>query len=212
MPISAPSRLRRLLERPEILVAPGAFSALSALLIARAGFEAVYLTGYGASADLLGCPDVGLLTMTEMANHAARLVSAVEIPVVADADTGYGNVLNVRRTIQEYERAGVAGVQLEDQVFPKRCGHMAGKAIISADEMARKIEVACETRVNPDLVIIARTDARAVMGLGEALRRAKVYSEAGADVIFVEAPESVEELREIAACTVSHCFDRLVSD
>lgn len=179
-------------------MAPGAFNALSAKIIEQAGFEAVYMTGYGASADLLGVPDYGLLTLTEMANHASRLAEAVNIPLIADGDTGYGNVINVRRTIREYEKAGVAAIHIEDQVMPKRCGHMEGKQLIDAREFAKKIEAAVEARTDPDFVIIARTDARAVMGLDEAIKRAKMAKEAGADMIFVEAPQSVDELKRIA--------------
>ncbi|MBE3519144.1 MAG: oxaloacetate decarboxylase [Firmicutes bacterium] len=191
------TQLRQLLTSGKIVVAPGAFNALSAKIIEQAGFPAVYMTGYGASADLLGAPDYGLLTLTEMANHAARIAQAVNVPVVADGDTGYGNALNVRRTIQEYERAGVAAIHLEDQVMPKRCGHMEGKQVIDAKEWAKKIEAAVDTRTDPDFVIIARTDARAVYGLDEAISRAKMAVAAGADVIFVEAPQSVDELKKV---------------
>lgn len=191
------TQLRQLLTRGNIVVAPGAFNALSAKIIEQTGFPAVYMTGYGASADLLGAPDYGLLTLTEMANHAARMAQAVNVPVVADGDTGYGNALNVRRTIQEYERAGVAAIHLEDQIMPKRCGHMEGKQVIDAREWAKKIEAAVDTRTDPDFVIIARTDARAVYGLDEALSRAKMAVAAGADVIFVEAPQSIDELKKV---------------
>ncbi|HHW17611.1 MAG TPA: isocitrate lyase/PEP mutase family protein [Firmicutes bacterium] len=191
------TQLRQLLSSGKIVVAPGAFNALSAKIIEQAGFPAVYMTGYGASADLLGAPDYGLLTLTEMANHAARLAQAVNVPVIADGDTGYGNALNVRRTIQEYERAGVAAIHLEDQIMPKRCGHMEGKQVIDAKEWAKKIEAAVDTRTDPDFVIIARTDARAVYGLDEAISRAKMAVAAGADVIFVEAPQSVDELKKV---------------
>ncbi|QUL99152.1 MAG: isocitrate lyase/PEP mutase family protein [Candidatus Fermentithermobacillus carboniphilus] len=191
------TQLRQLLSSGKIVVAPGAFNALSAKIIEQAGFPAVYMTGYGASADLLGAPDYGLLTLTEMANHAARLAQAVNVPVIADGDTGYGNALNVRRTIQEYERAGVAAIHLEDQIMPKRCGHMEGKQVIDAREWAKKIEAAVDTRTDPDFVIIARTDARAVYGLDEAISRAKMAVAAGADVIFVEAPQSVDELKKV---------------
>lgn len=190
-------RFRELLQRPGILIAPGAYDALSARLIERAGFEVVYLTGSGASASLLGDPDLGLLTLTEMAGQAARLCAATRLPVVADADTGYGGLLNVRRTVQEYERAGVAALHLEDQVFPKRCGHFEGKAVVSCDEMVARIRAARAARTDPNLLIIARTDARAVEGLEAALERARAYEAAGADLLFVEAPRSVDELRRI---------------
>lgn len=191
------AQLKQLLSSGKVVVAPGAFNALSAKIIEQAGFPAVYMTGYGASADLLGTPDYGLLTLTEMSNHAARIAQAVNVPVVADGDTGYGNALNVRRTIQEYERAGVAAIHLEDQVMPKRCGHMEGKQVIDAMEWAKKIEAAVDARTDPDFVIIARTDARAVYGLDEAIARAKMAVAAGADVIFVEAPQSVDELKKV---------------
>lgn len=192
------TRLRELLARSKMLVAPGAYDALSARLIVQAGFPAVYMTGFGTSASVLGQPDVGLLTMSEMVSRAAALATvAGDVPLIADADTGYGNPLNVRRTIREYERAGVAGLHIEDQVWPKKCGHMEGKQVIPMEEMVEKVHAAIDARQDPDLVIIARTDANAVTGLEDALRRGQAYREAGADVIFIEAPRSVEELRAI---------------
>jgi 2-methylisocitrate lyase-like PEP mutase family enzyme len=190
--------LRALLERGEPVLAPGAYDGLSARLIERAGFPAVYMTGFGASASLLGRPDVGLLSFAEMAGHARRLVQAVGVPVIADADDGYGNPLNVMRTVQEYEAAGVAALHIEDQVAPKRCGHMDGKDVIDASEMVEKVRAAVEARRSRDLVIIARTDARAVEGLDAALERARRYREAGADMLFVEAPESEAEVAAVA--------------
>jgi methylisocitrate lyase len=190
--------LRALLKKSEILIAPGAHNAFTARIIEQAGFRAVYLTGSGASMDLLGMPDLGFLTMTEMVAHARNIVQATSLPVIADADTGYGNALNVMRTIREYENAGVGGVHIEDQVAPKRCGHFAGKEVISPQEMVGKIEAALDARENPDFLIIARTDARAMLGVQEAIERGKAYREAGADMIFVDAPESEEELRLIA--------------
>ncbi|MBI4491895.1 MAG: isocitrate lyase/PEP mutase family protein [Chloroflexi bacterium] len=190
-------RLRDLLERPGLLIAPGAYDGLSARLIEQAGFEVVYMTGSGAANSLLGQPDLGLTTMTEMVYQAARLCAATTLPVVADADTGYGGLLNVRRTIQEYERAGVAALHLEDQLFPKRCGHFEGKSIIPMDEMVAKIRAAVDARTDPNLAIIARTDARAIAGLEAALERAHAYQEAGADMLFVEAPQTVDEMRMI---------------
>jgi 2,3-dimethylmalate lyase len=190
--------LRRLLERGEPVLAPGAYDGLSARLVERAGFPAVYMTGFGASASLLGRPDVGLLSFAEMAGHARRLVQAVEVPVIADADDGYGNPLNVMRTVSEYEAAGVAALHIEDQVAPKRCGHMDGKEVIDAAEMVEKVRAAVEARRARDLVIIARTDARAVEGLDAALERARRYRDAGADMLFVEAPESEEEVAAVA--------------
>jgi len=156
------------------------------------------MTGFGASASVLGQPDVGLLTMSEMVSRAAALAAvAGDVPLLADADTGYGNPLNVRRTIREYERAGVAGLHIEDQVWPKKCGHMEGKQVIPMEEMVQKVRAAVDARQDPDFVIIARTDANAVTGLEDALRRGQAYREAGADVIFIEAPRSLEELRAI---------------
>lgn len=197
MPVT--TRLRELLAQPDLLVAPGAYDALSARLIAQAGFPAVYMTGFGTAASVLGQPDVGLLTMSEMVSRAAALAAVVgERPLIADADTGYGNPINVRRTVHEYERAGVAAIHIEDQVWPKKCGHMEGKQVIPLDEMVQKIRAAVDARQDPDFVIIARTDANAVYGLEDALHRGQAYREAGADVIFIEAPRSMEELRAIA--------------
>lgn len=189
--------LRNLLERPGALVAPGAYDGISARLIQEAGFEALYRTGGGTSASLLGQPDLGLLTMVEMAAHAARIAAAVEIPVIADADTGYGNALNVVRTVHEFERAGVAAIHLEDQVFPKRCGFLAGKDVISREEFVAKVKAAVNERSTDDLVIIARTDARQVEGLDQAIERCKYYADAGAEVLFFEAPESIADIEEI---------------
>jgi 2,3-dimethylmalate lyase len=192
------TRLRELLASPDALVIPGAYDALSARLIVQAGFPAVYMTGFGTSASVLGQPDVGLLTMSEMVSRAAALASVTaDVPLLADADTGYGNPINVRRTIREYERAGVAGLHIEDQVWPKKCGHMEGKQVIAMEEMVQKVRAAVDARQDPDFVIIARTDANAVTGLEDALRRGQAYREAGADVIFIEAPRSIEELRAI---------------
>ena len=193
------TRLRELLVQRGLLVAPGAYDALSARLIAQAGFPAVYMTGFGTAASVLGQPDVGLLTMSEMVSRAAALAAVVgDRPLIADADTGYGNPINVRRTVREYEQAGVAAIHIEDQVWPKKCGHMEGKQVISVDEMVQKIRAAVDARQDPDFVIIARTDANAVYGLEDALRRGRAYREAGADVIFIEAPRSIGELRAIA--------------
>jgi carboxyvinyl-carboxyphosphonate phosphorylmutase len=192
------ARLRELLSAEHPLVAPGAYDALSARLIEQAGFDAVYMTGFGTTASLIGRPDVGLLSGAEMVDNARRIVSAVDVPVIADADTGYGNAINVVRTVQLYEQAGVAGIQLEDQVMPKKCGHMSGKALIGADEMVGKLEAAVAARTDPDLVIIARTDAVAVSGLDEALSRARAFAQAGADLLFVEAPTSEADIERVA--------------
>ena len=193
-----PARLRALLESGQTIVAPGAFDPLAARLVEEAGFPAVYMTGFGTSAALLGRPDVGLLTMTEMAGNAGRIAACVDIPVIADADTGYGNPLNVIRTVGAYEAAGAAAIHIEDQVAPTKCGHMDGKLVIPAEEMAAKIRAATEARGDPDFVIIARTDARAVEGFEQALARARRYLRAGADVLFIEALTSEAEAAEAA--------------
>jgi 2-methylisocitrate lyase-like PEP mutase family enzyme len=195
----AMATLRELLAGPEPVLAPGAYDALSARLVERAGFPAVYMTGFGASASLLGRPDVGLLSFDEMAGHARRLAQAVSVPLIADADDGYGNPLNVMRTVREYAAAGVAALHIEDQVAPKRCGHMEGKDVIDAAEMVEKVRAAVEARGDGELLIIARTDARAVEGLDAALERARRYRDAGADALFVEAPETEQEIEAVAA-------------
>jgi 2,3-dimethylmalate lyase len=189
--------LRELLSRPGPLVAPGAYDALSARLVEQAGFDVVYMTGFGSTAGLTGRPDVGLLTGSEMADNARRIVSAVDVPVIADGDTGYGNAINVIRTVQTYEQAGVSAIQLEDQVTPKKCGHMSGKEIVPLAEMLGKIRAAAEAR--RDMLIIARTDAVAVEGLDAAVERARAFAEAGADLLFVEAPTSEKDIEEVAA-------------
>ncbi|MGQ0652906.1 MAG: isocitrate lyase/PEP mutase family protein, partial [Betaproteobacteria bacterium] len=191
------TKLRELLKRPGAIMAPGVADALNARLVKRHGFEAIYMTGAGTTAVRLGMPDVGLLTATEMIDNAGRIAEASGLPLIADADNGYGGVLNVRRTIQGYERAGVAGVHLEDQVIPKRCGHLAGKQVVPVEEAVAKIRAAADARTDPDFVIIARTDAIAVEGFEAALERAERYREAGADVLFVEAPNA-EQLPKIA--------------
>ena len=172
-PAAARPRLRELLAQPEPLVAPGAYDALSARLVEQAGFDVVYMTGFGTTAALAGRPDVGLLTGTEMIDNARRIAAAVDVPVIADADTGYGNAINVVRTVQAYEQAGVAGIHIEDHVMPKKCGHMSGKAVIPADEMVGKIRAAVAARRDPDFLLIARTDAAAVEGLSAAIERAR---------------------------------------
>jgi 2,3-dimethylmalate lyase len=191
-------RLAELVRGREPILAPGAYDALSARMIEQAGFPAVYMTGFGTSASLLGRPDVGLLTMSQMVDNARRIAQAVDVPVIADADTGYGNPLNVIRTVQEYELAGVSAIHIEDQITPKKCGHMENKQVIPAAEMAEKIRAAVEARRSGDFLIIARTDARASEGLENALRRARTYREAGADILFIEAPQSEEEVAQIA--------------
>jgi carboxyvinyl-carboxyphosphonate phosphorylmutase len=198
-PTAPRARLRELLAGGGPLVAPGAYDALSARLVEQAGFDAVYMTGFGTTASLIGRPDVGLLSAAEMVDNARRIVAAVDVPVIADADTGYGNAINVLRTVQAYEQAGVAGIHLEDQVNPKKCGHMSGKAVVPAGEMAGKIRAAVAARRDPDFLLIARTDAAAVEGLDAAIARARSYAEAGADVLFVEAPTSEDDIARVAA-------------
>jgi 2-methylisocitrate lyase-like PEP mutase family enzyme len=179
------------------LLLPGAPDALTARMLEDLGAEAVYVSGAGISNKFLGMPDVGLLTLTELVSHVSAMRDAVELPLVVDADTGFGNAMNVRRTIRNLERAGASAIQLEDQVMPKRCGHFVGKSVVTAEEMVQKIYSATDSRIDDDLLIIARTDARAEHGLAEACARARAYLEAGADIIFIEAPQNVAELREI---------------
>ncbi|MCO1654298.1 isocitrate lyase/PEP mutase family protein [Pseudonocardia humida] len=197
-PTSPRARLRELLAGPGPLVAPGAYDALSARLVEQAGFDVVYMTGFGTTASLIGRPDVGLLSGAEMVDNARRIAAAVDVPVIADADTGYGNAVTVLRTVREYEQAGVAGLHLEDQVHPKKCGHMSGKEVIPAGEMVGKIQAAVAARRDPDLLLIARTDAAAVEGLDSAIARAGAYAAAGADVLFVEAPTSEDDIARVA--------------
>ena len=191
------TKLRELLKRGKILVVPGAFDAMSAKLIEAAGFEAVYMTGFGTAASMFGLPDIGLITMTEMIENAKRISDAVNIPVIADADTGYGNHLNVTRTLREYERAGVAAIHIEDQVFPKRCGHMEKIRLIPLDEMVAKVRAAAASKRDKDFVLIVRTDAIPAEGFEAAIRRGNTYVEEGADVIFVEAPKTLDQLGKI---------------
>ena len=191
-------RLRQLVNRKQGLIVPGAYDGVSAKLVERAGFPVAYMTGYGVSASRLGLPDMGFAGLGDMADQARNMAGAVSIPLIADADTGYGNALNVRRTVALYESAGVAGLHLEDQQMPKRCGHLAGKVVVSAEEFAAKIRAAVEARTDPDFVIIARTDAIAVNGLDDALRRAEAAVKAGADMLFVEAPTTEEQIERVA--------------
>src|SRR5688572_12884581 len=191
--------LREQLEdKNKIIVLPGVFDALSAKIAEYVGFDAMFQTGYGSSAALLGMPDFGLLNSGETVDNAMRIIRAVSVPVLVDADTGYGNPLNVWRLVRDLESLGAAGIFLEDQVWPKRCGHMVGKDVISKDEYIPKLKAALEARQSKDFIIVARTDARAPIGLDEAIERGKAYRKAGADVIFVEAPRSVEELKKVA--------------
>ena len=188
--------LKQLLKRDKLLVAPGCFDGLSARLVQEAGFEAAYLSG-GAVARSMGIPDIGLVTMSESIERAAQVVSAINIPIIADADTGYGNAVNLVRTVREFERAGVAAIHIEDQITPKRCGHLDGKEVISLGEMTQKLRAALAARIDPDFCIIARTDARGVNGFDDAIERGQAFAKLGVDAIFVEAPQSEEELAEI---------------
>ena len=185
------------LKQKKLIVAPGVFDGISAKIADRMGFECLYMTGYGVVASHLGLPDAGIATYTEMSNRVAQLSSITQTPLVADGDTGYGGLLNVRHTVRGYEAAGACAIQLEDQEFPKKCGHMLGRRVIAREDMAAKIKVAAESRDSKDFLIIARTDARTTLGLDEALRRAETYLRAGADLLFVESPESVEEMQRI---------------
>jgi len=193
--MSMPREFRKLLQEKEYIVTPGASNPLHAMIVEKTGYDFVYMTGYGTSLTLLGFPDVGLLTETEMVTNARNIARAVNVPVIADADTGFGNAINVIRTVQNYEDAGVAGIHLEDQVSPKRCGHLAGKMILPLEEAVGKIRAAVEAKRDKDFVIIARTDAVAAVGGGfeEALRRAKAYARAGADMLFCEFPDTDPE-------------------
>ena len=190
--------VRRHLSEKGQLIMPGVFDALSAKIASRAGFEVIFITGYSLSATLLGEPDFGLLTQTEVVSAAERICAVTDTPVIVDADTGYGNAINVIRTVQDLSRAGAAGMFLEDQVWPKRCGHMKGKQVIPLDEQLKKLRAALEARNDHDFYIVARTDSRQALGLSEAIARGIAFKEAGADAVFVEAPESKEEMKEIA--------------
>ncbi len=201
--------LRQILAQPGMLTAPGAYDAIGARLIEQAGFPAVYMTGAGASAAR-GLPDFGLLTMSEMVESAAVMARSIKVPLIADADTGYGNELNVTRTVREYEARGVAAIHIEDQVSPKRCGHLDGKDVVSVDEFVSKIRAAVEARRSPDFIIIARTDARAVLGLDEAIARANAALAAGADMAFVEAAQTLEEVAAIPKRVQGPCLLNVV--
>jgi 2-methylisocitrate lyase-like PEP mutase family enzyme len=194
---SARLNLKARLSQPEIVVAPGVFDMISVRLADSMKFDCLYMTGYGTVASYLGVPDAGLATYTDMLNRVTAFCAASDTPIICDGDTGYGGLLNVAHTVRGYERAGAAGIQLEDQEFPKKCGHTPGRRVIAADDMVKKIKVAVETRVDPDFQIIARTDARTSLGLDEALRRGEAYARAGADIIFIESPETPEELEKI---------------
>lgn len=196
--VNGAKRLRELLNREGVLLSAGTYDCVSAKVAERAGFPVLSISGAALAASVLGYPDVGLPTMPEVLNQARNIARCVEIPVTVDADTGYGNALNAMRATREFEAAGIAGMMIEDQVFPKRCGHFEGKKVIPAEEMVVKIQAVCEARRSEDFVIIGRTDARAIHGIDEAIRRALLYCEAGADMIFVESMMSVEEMQKVA--------------
>ena len=204
-----PTRLRALLAAQDIVLAPGVYDGITARLVELAGFPAAYMTGAGTSLSR-GYPDLGLLTMTEMVGNAAVITRTIDLPLIADADTGYGNELNATRTVQEYERAGVAGIHIEDQVSPKRCGHLAGKEVVALDEYVAKIRAASAARRDPDFVLIARTDSRAMLGLDEAVRRANAALAAGADIAFVEAIPDLEELAAVPRRVDGPCLLNVV--
>jgi methylisocitrate lyase len=191
------SLLRKLLKEEEVILAPGCFNALSARLIEQAGFKTIYVSGAAIAGNFLGYPDIGLTTMSEVLENARNIVRATSLPVVCDADTGFGNAINMMRTVREFESSGLAGIQIEDQVMPKKCGHTEGKLLISKAEMVQKVKAAVDARQDPDFVFVVRTDAIAVNGIEDALDRALAYQEAGADVVFVEAPRTLEEMRRI---------------
>jgi 2-methylisocitrate lyase-like PEP mutase family enzyme len=190
--------IRTLLKGKGQLIMPGVYDALSAKIANRAGFEVVFITGYSLSATLLGEPDFGLLTQTEVVNAAQRICAVVDVPVIVDADTGYGNAINVIRTVRDLVHAGASGIFLEDQVWPKRCGHMKGKQVVPLDEQLNKLRAAIEANDQNDLFIVARTDSRQALGLQEAIKRGIAFKEAGADAVFIEAPESKDEMKEIS--------------
>jgi 2-methylisocitrate lyase-like PEP mutase family enzyme len=207
--MSRGQEFRELLRKDGMIVAPGAYDCITARTIAQAGFEAVYMTGAGTAATL-GYPDYGLLTMTEMTENAGRIAAAVSIPVIADADTGYGNELNATRTVREYERRGAAGIHVEDQGFPKKCGHLDNKTIVPAEDYLAKIRAAAAARQDPGFVIIARTDSRAVLGFEEAIRRVNAALDAGADMAFVEAAQTVEEVLSVPKLVKGPCLLNVV--
>jgi 2-methylisocitrate lyase-like PEP mutase family enzyme len=207
--MSRAREVRELLRRGGLTIAPGAYDCITARSIAKAGFGVVYMTGAGTAATL-GYPDYGLVTMSEMAENAGRIACAVDVPVIADADTGYGNELNATRTVREYERRGVAGLHIEDQSFPKKCGHLDNKVIVPIDEYLAKIRAAVAARRDPDFLIIARTDSRAVLGFEEAIRRANAALAAGADMAFVEAPETMEEVAGVPRLVNGPCLLNVV--
>src|SRR5436190_11266352 len=206
--MSHAAKLRALLKQ-DMIVAPGAYDCITARTIAQAGFLAVYMTGAGTAATL-GYPDYGLITMSEMADNAGRIAASVDVPVIADADTGYGNELNTTRTVREYERRGVAGLHIEDQGFPKKCGHLDNKVIVPLEDYLAKVRASVAARQSPDFLIIARTDSRAVLGFEEAIRRANAALHAGADMAFVEAPQTLEEVAAVPRLVKGPCLLNVV--
>jgi len=202
--------LKSLLRKGHVLVAPGVFEMISARTADRMGFDALYMTGYGTVASYLGVPDAGTATYTEMVDRVETIAKGTVTPLIADGDTGYGGLLNVERTVKGYEAAGAAAIQLEDQEFPKKCGHTPGRRVIPTQEMVKKIRVARESRESNDFLIIARTDARTTLGIDEALRRGEAFAKAGADVIFIESPESLEEMKKITATFDQPCLANMV--
>lgn len=191
--------LKQALTAKDFILAPGVYDMISALIADRMGFKALYVTGYGTVASHLGIPDAGIATYRDMVERIAQIVKLTKTPVIADADTGYGGLLNVRHTVRGYEDVGVSAIQLEDQEFPKKCGHTPNRRVVPMNDMVKKIEVAVDSRKSDDFLVVARTDARTGLGLDEAIRRAKAYADAGADIIFVESPESADEVRQIAS-------------
>jgi 2-methylisocitrate lyase-like PEP mutase family enzyme len=203
------ARFRELMRRDGMIIAPGAYDCITARMIARAGFECVYMTGAGTAATL-GYPDFGLVTMSEMVDNAGRIATAVDLPVIADADTGYGNELNVSRTVREYEGRGIAGIHIEDQGFPKRCGHLDNKEIVPREDWLAKIRAAAAARRTSDFTIIARTDSRAVIGFDEAVARGNAALAAGADMVFLEAPQTLEEIAAVPRLVKGPCLLNVV--
>ena len=196
---SKAAKLRKAMASDQIVVAPGVYDMISTRLVDRMGFDAMYMTGYGTVASYLGLPDAGLATYTEMVQRVSQMAGGSVTPLVADADTGYGGLINVQRTVQGYEAAGAAAIQIEDQEMPKKCGHTLGRRVVAVEDMVLKIRVAVESRRDPDTLIVARTDARTTLGMDEALRRGEAFAKAGADVIFIESPESEDELARVGS-------------
>ncbi len=204
------SRLKKRLDQGPIVIAPGVYEMISAKIADRMGFDALYMTGYGTVASYLGMPDAGIASFTDMLDRVARFASITSTPLICDADTGFGGLLNVMHTVRNYERAGACMIQIEDQEFPKKCGHMLGRRVVPTETMVDRIRVAVETREDPHFLVIARTDARTTLGLDEALRRAEAYARAGADVLFVESPESIEEMQQICRSFDIPCLANMV--